>query len=125
MPPSPVDLRERHTLTHGPVMLNAKTGEWSPQPGQLNPTLGDSGAFVDVLCARDVKRLAKKGTMRPNTLTVATANGPCTPMYMCDALHPIRTRGGGKRSLELNGAIIMDTCDHNLVSLGRQAELMT
>lgn len=44
-----------------------------------------------------------------------------TPRWCCDVSLPVRQRGGGTRILLLTSALIMETCSHNLVSVGRLA----
>ena len=104
------------TDLYGPPMI----GNFGrKQEGSL--TLGDSGAFTHVITVADVKRYAAKAKWRPNNQAVSTANGVVTPGWCCDVALPVRQRGGNIRILHLSSALIMETCQHNLVSLGRLA----
>ena len=126
-------VRHEHGITSLGLMDDAIAKEWKadlygpPMVGELGRdkqgslTLGDSGAFTHVVTVPDVKRYAPKARWRPNTEAVSTANGVITPGWCCDVALPVRQRGGEIRILHLSSALIMEKCQHNLVSLGRLA----
>ena len=58
------------------------------------------------------------GTIRPNDITVATANGLATPTHKCDAKIPVLTVSNQIRFIKLTGALMLDNCSHNLLAAG-------
>ena len=81
-------------------------------------TIGDSGAAIHVVTS---SRDAVPGSVRPNTMGVKTANGTVVPPLKCDSLLFIETDDGSSKTVLLEDALIMDSCAHNLVSLGKLA----
>ena len=80
--------------------------------------IGDSGAAVHVVT--DTKN-AVPGSVRKNDLAVHTANGAVTPPLKCDVVRSLRCTNGELKSVMLTGALVMEDCSHNLISLGKLA----
>eukprot|EP00965_Chrysotila_dentata_P254165 6211781-Pleurochrysis_carterae.AAC.4 len=53
--------------------------------------LGDTGAGMHCVTSMS---LAVKGSLRPNSTIIVTANGTTTPKYRCDVDIPLRTDKG-------------------------------
>ena len=79
----------------------------------------DSGAAIHV--CRTIDDAVVPESVRTNTLGVRTANGPVIPPFKCDRVQKVRLDDGTIRSLILEGCLVMDTCAHNLISLGKLA----
>ena len=80
--------------------------------------IGDSGAYVHVV--NSLKR-AMPGTVRRNTMKVATANKTVVPAWKCDAELVLQMGDGSVRKEILRDALVMEDCAHELISLGRLA----
>ena len=80
--------------------------------------IGDTGAAVHVVT--DTKN-AVPGSVRKNDLAVHTANGAVTPPLKCDVVRSLRCTNGELKSVMLTGALVMEDCSHNLISLGKLA----
>jgi hypothetical protein len=80
--------------------------------------VADSGAAVHVVTSR---HRARPGTIRANTLRVSTANGSIIPPEKCDADLDIGMEDGTVRTVILRDALIMKSCGHELISLGKLA----
>ena len=88
--------------------------------GSMTLTIGDSGAAIHVVTST---KHAVPGSIRPNNLAVKTANGTVVPKLQCDSLLHLQLLDGSSTTVTLEGALIMDTCAHNLVSVGKLARL--
>eukprot|EP00965_Chrysotila_dentata_P090154 2975900-Pleurochrysis_carterae.AAC.1 len=80
--------------------------------------LGDTGAGMH--CVTNTA-LAVKGSLRPNSTIIVTANGTTTPKYRCDVDIPLRTEKGVVVKMRLANVLVLDNDSHNLISLGRLA----
>ena len=81
--------------------------------------LADSGAGVHAINSMEY---VIPGSLRPNTTSIATANGIATPPYRCDAVLSVLDGTGTSFDLNLPDAILMPDSQHNLVSLGLLAQ---
>eukprot|EP00965_Chrysotila_dentata_P081812 2700667-Pleurochrysis_carterae.AAC.2 len=80
-----------------------------------------SGAGVGMHCATNAS-LGVKGSIRPNSTLIATANGTMTLKYRCDVDNPLRTDlGVVMMNMMLKNVLVPDNASHNLISLGRLA----
>jgi len=116
------DMSIRHLdVCTAPAFLNAQdAARLSKLLGQTGKalTIGDSGAAIDVEV--DASR-AVPGSVRPNTLAVHTANGTTVPPFKCDVRETWTAADGSTRSVLRTDCLIMESCAHNLVSLGKLA----
>jgi hypothetical protein len=76
----------------------------------------DSGAAVH---AAGNRQFEVAGTRVKNTTAVSTARGTYVPPYKCKQLLPMRSTEGQTYGLPLPDSIILDDCDHILVSPGK------
>jgi hypothetical protein len=79
-------------------------------------TLLDSGAAVH---ANGTSKYSVKGTRSRNTVAVSTARGVYVPPWKCKQVIPIRSDDGKLFGLPLNDSIILDDCEHTIVSPGK------
>ena len=61
------------------------------------------------------------GSFHPNSTPVNTANGVVTPKWRAHAVLPLRCINGTVKMQPLRSCLIVDTCKHNLISVGRLA----
>eukprot|EP00965_Chrysotila_dentata_P236764 6201521-Pleurochrysis_carterae.AAC.1 len=62
-----------------------------------------------------------KGSLRPNSTLIVTANGTTAPKYRCDVDISLCTDKGKIVAIRLKDVLIMGKASHNLISLGRLA----
>eukprot|EP00965_Chrysotila_dentata_P034021 1132884-Pleurochrysis_carterae.AAC.3 len=80
--------------------------------------LGDTGAGMQCITSTS---LAVKGSLRPNSTLIVTANGTTTPKFRCNVDIPLRTDKGVMVSIRLKDVLVLDNASHNLISLDRLA----
>eukprot|EP00965_Chrysotila_dentata_P001741 58311-Pleurochrysis_carterae.AAC.3 len=74
--------------------------------------LGDTGAGMH--CVTNIL-LAVKGSLRPNSTLIVTANGTTTPKYRCDVDIPLNTDKGIVVNMRLQNVLVLDNASHNLI----------